>query len=104
MLASLSKKLRQFAVQIENLSLKEMPARLASYLVYLAEEQNAENIVTLEISKGQLASTLGTIPETLSRVFAKLSNQNLISVDGKNITLLDRHGLEDLPDYGLSKD
>ncbi len=104
MLASLSKKLRQFAVQIENLSLKEMPARLASYLVYLAEEQNAENIVTLEISKGQLASTLGTIPETLSRVFAKLSNQNLISVDGKNITLLDRHGLEDLADYGLSKD
>jgi CRP/FNR family transcriptional regulator len=104
MLASMSKKLQQFAVQIENLSLKEMPARLASYLVYLAEEQNAENLVTLKISKGQLASTLGTIPETLSRVFAKLSSQNLISVDGRNITLIDRHGLEDLADYGLSKD
>ena len=81
-----------------------MPARLASYLVYLAEEQKAENLVTLNISKGQLASTLGTIPETLSRVFAKLSSQNLISVDGKNITLLDRHGLEDLADYGLSRE
>ena len=73
MLAVMSKKLRQFAVQIENLSLKEMPARLASYLISLAGEQNKEEVVTLQISKGQLASILGTIPETLSRVFAKLS-------------------------------
>jgi CRP/FNR family transcriptional regulator, dissimilatory nitrate respiration regulator len=96
MLAIMSKKLRQFAAQIENLSLKEMPARLASYLILLADEQKTADLVTLKISKGQLASTLGTIPETLSRAFAKLSNQKLISVDGKNITLLDRRGLEDL--------
>jgi len=96
MLAIMSKKLRQFAAQIENLSLKEMPARLASYLILLADEQKTADLITLKISKGQLASTLGTIPETLSRAFAKLSNQKLISVDGKNITLLDRRGLEDL--------
>jgi CRP/FNR family transcriptional regulator len=100
MLAVMSKKLRQFTVQIENLSLKEMPARLASYLIFLAEEQDADEFVTLKISKGQLASILGTIPETLSRIFAKLSGRNLIRVDGKKITLLDRDGLEDLAEYG----
>jgi len=100
MLAVMSKKLRQFAVQIENLSLKEMPARLASYLIFLAEKQDAVDTVTLNISKGQLASILGTIPETLSRIFAKLAGQNLIRVEGKKITLLDRSGLEDLADYG----
>jgi CRP/FNR family transcriptional regulator len=104
MLAVMSKKLRQFAVQIENLSLKEMPARLASYLIFLADEQNKDDVVTLKISKGQLASTLGTIPETLSRAFAKLSGQNLINVDGKKITLLDRRGLEDLAEYGGNKE
>jgi CRP/FNR family transcriptional regulator len=104
MLAIMSIKLRQFAVQIENLSLKEMPARLASYLISLAGEQNKEEVVTLQISKGQLASILGTIPETLSRVFAKLSGQNLINVDGKKITLLDRRGLEDLAEYGVNKE
>jgi CRP/FNR family transcriptional regulator len=104
MLAIMSKKLRQFAVQIENLSLKEMPARLASYLLILADEHNKDDIITLKISKGQLASTLGTIPETLSRVFAKLSGQNLINVDGKRITLLDRRGLEDLAEYGGNKE
>lgn len=104
MLAVMSIKLNQFAVQIENLSLKEMPARLASYLIFLANEQNKGQVVTLNISKGQLASILGTIPETLSRVFAKLSSQNLIRVDGKNITLLDHPGLEDLADFGDRKD
>ncbi len=99
MLAVMSKKLRQFAIQIENLSLKDMPARLASYLLLHADEQDKDDVVTLKISKGQLASTLGTIPETLSRVFAKLSGQNLISVAGKRITLLDRSGLEDLAEY-----
>ena len=100
MLAVMSKKLRQFAVQIENLSLKEMPARLSSYLIYLAEEQGVDEVITLKISKGQLASILGTIPETLSRIFARLSGQNLIRVEGKKITLLDRSGLEDLAEFG----
>ncbi len=104
MLAIMSKKLRQFAVQIENLSLKEMPARLASYLIFLADEQKTDDVVNLKISKGQLASILGTIPETLSRVFAKLSSRNLISVDGKKISLLDRGGLEDLAEYSGDKE
>jgi CRP/FNR family transcriptional regulator len=97
LLAIMSKKLRQFAAQIENLSLKEIPARLASYLIYLAEEQRSEDTVTLNVSKGQLASLLGTIPETLSRIFAKLSGQNLIRVEG---TLLDLQGIEDLAEHG----
>ncbi|MEE8400208.1 MAG: Crp/Fnr family transcriptional regulator [Desulfobacterales bacterium] len=100
MLAILSKRLRQFTVQIENLSLKEVPARLASYLTYLAEEQEKADAVTLTISKGQLASLLGTIPETLSRIFAKMTDQNLIKVNGKTITLTDPMGLEELSDNG----
>ncbi len=100
MLAEMSRKLRLFAVQIENLSLKEMPARLASYLIHLADEQDQEEVITLKISKGQLASILGTIPETLSRIFAKLSGNELIRVEGKKITLLDRDGLEDLAEFG----
>jgi CRP/FNR family transcriptional regulator len=100
LLAIMSKKLRQFAAQIENLSLKEIPARLASYLIYLAEEQGSEDAVTLNVSKGQLASLLGTIPETLSRIFAKLSGQDLIRVEGPKILLLDLQGIEDLAEYG----
>ena len=104
MLAIMSSKLREFTIQIENLSLKEIPARLASYLIYLADQQQSDELVTLTISKGQLASILGTIPETLSRIFAKLSSQGLINVQGPKITLLDREGLEDLAEYGKGFD
>jgi CRP-like cAMP-binding protein len=93
MLAVLSLRLRRFSTQIENLSLKEVPARLANYLLYLSEEQGREDVVELEISKGQLASLLGTIPETLSRIFAKMSEEGLIRVSGKVINLLDRRAL-----------
>jgi CRP/FNR family transcriptional regulator len=104
MLAVMSKRLRQFTIQIENLSLKEVPGRLASYLIYLADEQQKKDEVTLPISKGQLASLLGTIPETLSRIFARMNSQGLIEVDGPHIRLINRVGLEELSEHGKSLD
>ena len=100
MLAMLSMRLRQFTLQVENLSLKEVPGRLASYLLVLSEEQKAGTLVSLPVSKGQLASLLGTIPETLSRILAKMSSSNLIRVDGSDIHLLDPMGLEALAESG----
>jgi len=100
MLGVLSMRLRQFTVQIEHLSLKEVPGRLAAYLLYLADEQKRSDRVRLSISKAHLASLLGTIPETLSRIFAKMSGQSLIDVKGRHITLVDRNGLTALATYG----
>lgn len=93
MLAVLSMRLHEFTLQIENLSLKEVPGRLASYLMYLASEQASPQRVELKISKGQLASVLGTVPETLSRIFARMSDRGLISVRGRAIELLDADSL-----------
>ena len=95
MLAMLSLRLRRFATQIENLSLKEVPGRLAAYLIYLGEEQGSPDQVTLDIPKGQLASLLGTIPETLSRIFAKMSEEGLIRVEGRTIYIDDFEGLQE---------
>ena len=100
MLAVLSMRLREFTVHIENLSLKEVPGRLAAYLIYLADEQGKKDIVTFNISKGQIASLLGTIPETLSRIFARMTSQNLIEMDGRNIKLLNRTKLQELAKHG----
>lgn len=100
LLAVLSMRLREFTVQIENLSLKEVPGRLASYLLYLAQEQQTGPEVDLDISKGQLASLLGTIPETLSRIFSKMTAEGLIDVTGRRIRLVDRKGLVELAETG----
>ncbi len=100
MLAILSMRLKQFTVQVENLSLKEVPGRLAGHLIWLSGEQRDRNKVTLEISKGQLASLLGTIPETLSRILGKMNAESLIEVNGKIISILDFEGLEELAEFG----
>lgn len=100
MLGELSKRLREFTVQIENLALKEVPARLATYLIYLTREQDNDEQVTLTISKGQLASLLGTIPETLSRIFNRMSTQKLIDVQGQTIQIQNRDELQFLAENG----
>jgi CRP-like cAMP-binding protein len=96
MLAVLSKRLRQFTVKIEHLSLKEVPGRLAAYLLSLSDEKGGEGSVDLKIPKQQLASLLGTIPETLSRILARMTKHGLIQVDGPRIKIMDREGLEEL--------
>lgn len=100
MLGILSRRLRQFTNLIEDLSLKEVPARLAAYLLYLGERSGSAKTVELDITKAQLASLLGTIPETLSRILTRMAQQEIISVDGRKIRLLDRKILESLASGG----
>lgn len=94
MIGGLARFLRQFATQIEELTFKDVPARLARFLTDLCGDE--EDVVTLPISKTQLASRLGTVSETLSRTLRKLSDEGLIEVRGKEITILDVDRLEDL--------
>jgi CRP/FNR family transcriptional regulator len=95
MMASLSRRLMQFAGLIEDLSLKEVPGRLAKYLLYLSKK-DGDGGVELDVSKGQLASLLGTIPETLSRILAKMNRRGLIRSRGAQIRIIDRRGLEEI--------
>ncbi len=98
LLAILSRRLMYFARMIGDLSLKEVPGRLATYLLILRNRQNPDegNQVILDISKTQLASLLGTIPETLSRIFSRMQKAGIIRVSGPEIKLLDIRALEEL--------
>lgn len=96
MLAVLSRRLRRFSALVEDLSLREVPGRLSAYLLYLSKTKNNAPNLTLDISKGQLASLLGTIPETLSRILARMCGEGLIESDGRAVQILNRDGLEEL--------
>ncbi len=86
MISGLSRFLRQFTVQIEDLTFRDVPARLARYLLSFAD--GLDSPIELPVSKSQLASNLGTTSETLSRTLRKLSDDELIRVQGKNIEIL----------------
>lgn len=94
MIGGLSRFLRQFAGQIEDLTFKDVPSRLARYLLDLGGDE--QPCVELPIAKSQLASNLGTVSETLSRTFRKLSDEAIIRVKGKQIEILDLDRLVDL--------
>lgn len=87
MIAGLSRFLRQFTLQIEDLTFRDVPARLARYLLNLGHP--GATSVSLPVSKTQLASNLGTTSETLSRTLRKLSDDEVIDVKGKKIEILD---------------
>ncbi len=96
MLITLSIRLRHLNNLIEELSFKDVPQRLATYLLQLSERTNSKNSVELDLSKSQLAAALGTIPATLSRAFYRLSSDGIIAVNGTQVHLLDRDRLQSL--------
>ena len=105
LLADLARRLREFTVQIENLTLKEVPARLSAYFITLSheqknQEQKNQEQVTLPISKVQLSKLIGTSPETISRMLKKMMESDLIEVQGKTIVIKDIDGLHSLSESG----
>jgi CRP/FNR family transcriptional regulator len=80
---------------VEDLSLKEVSARLARHLLELHGVQRRDRIL-LSMPKRQLANTLGTVSETLSRTLAKMKTRGVIDVDGREVAILDIGELEEL--------
>jgi CRP/FNR family transcriptional regulator len=91
-IGSLSAFLREFNRQVEELTLMEVSARLASYILREANKIQ-KNEITLDISKTELAKRLGTISETFSRNLRKLTELGIIRVEGKKIKIIDRDRL-----------
>ncbi|MBW1696051.1 MAG: Crp/Fnr family transcriptional regulator [Deltaproteobacteria bacterium] len=97
MLAVLSQRLQRFAALIEDLSLKEVPGRLAAYLLYLSAQRPAKETLQFDISMKQLSSLLGTIPETLSRIVTRMNKAGLIRSEGfRRIRIMDPASLKEL--------
>ena len=94
----LSNRLKESMALIESLALKEIPQRMASFLLHSLgkEGRDGKSHVQLSITHRELAKILGSTPEALSRALKKMANDGLLTVDGRTIGVLDRNGLEAL--------
>jgi CRP/FNR family transcriptional regulator len=95
MMAGLSSKLQEFVRLIEDLSLKEVPARLAGALLKEARKAGSPRF-RLAQTKRELAAQLGTVPETLSRALSKLRKSGAIEVSGAVIRIAKPEALKKL--------
>jgi len=81
------KRLREAEERLENMAFKGIPARLASLLLRLAEEQGNDEISGL--THQDLAESVGTYRETATQVLNDLKAQGLIEIGRKRIKVLD---------------
>ncbi len=91
LLAAMARLLVLLNRRVEELLLP-VPARLARYLLELADEQlepavaapgdEGPRVVRLSTTKRELAARLGTVPETLSRTFDRLKRGEVLRLSG----------------------
>ena len=95
MVSGFAKRLRHMNHHIEELTLKDVTKRVAGFILTEQKKGKAQDAISLNISKNDLAAYLGTIPETLSRTLKKLQDEDMITVDGKVIKICDMDRLKD---------
>lgn len=87
MLAGMSRRLHGLIADVESYSLRSGGQRIVGYL--LKDEPGEGGTVSLAVSKKMIASRLNLSPEYFSRVLHDMIEQDLISMKGREITILD---------------
>jgi CRP/FNR family transcriptional regulator len=96
LISDLANRVVNFTAVVSTLSL-DVPSRVARYVFQRAlagGRPTPEGLeVPLGMKKGELAMALGTVPETLSRAFARLTADDVLEVRGSNIIVRDMRAL-----------
>lgn len=84
--------------EIEALTIQNARYRLAHYLLSLhTGTDTGSPTIKLPVTKQLIASQLAVRPETLSRLFRELEQEELISIKGNRVSIINRNALENLP-------
>jgi len=96
LITDLAGRVVHFTSVVQTLTL-DVPARLARYLFQRSLATGRPTSRGLEVDlgmrKNELAEALGTVPETLSRAFARLKSDGVLELDGSRVTVLDVRAL-----------
>jgi CRP/FNR family cyclic AMP-dependent transcriptional regulator len=88
---TLGNRLREAEARLEEIAFKGIPARLASLLLQLAEEQGSDTVTGL--THQDLGEQIGTYRETTTQTLNTFKAEQLIDIGRKRITILDQEGL-----------
>jgi CRP/FNR family cyclic AMP-dependent transcriptional regulator len=89
---TLGNRLREAEARLEEIAFKGIPARLASLLLQLADEQGSDAVTGL--THQDLGEQIGTYRETTTQTLNTFKAEGLIDIGRKRITILDRLGLQ----------
>jgi len=93
LLRLMCRRLKDAMAMIESLALRDLPGRVAVFLLHEAARPPAGRQVHLTISQRELAKIVGATPEALSRALRRLEQAGLLAAKGRDVDILDREGL-----------
>ena len=100
LLRLMSREIANEEVQMLMLGRMKAEERLATFLLSFSTRQkrlgNSSTKLHLPMSRQDLGDYLGLALETVSRLFSRFQEDKLISVQGRNITLLDSVNLRNM--------
>ena len=92
-LAVVGRRLRHLVGVVEAMTFGSVTQRLARLLLDASKEAGSDDF-DLPLTHQELASRLGTVREVVSRNLARFRAEGLIRIQGRQIQILEREGLE----------
>jgi CRP/FNR family transcriptional regulator, cyclic AMP receptor protein len=98
MISLLSERLRYYETRMEDVSLKEVPARLASLILFLVESEGVqipgEIRIPTRYTHEHLGTMIGTNREAVTRAFGRLQDEGAVQLRRRLIYIEDVEALE----------
>lgn len=100
LILGLSRDLLQHFTKCVNKTQKQLPGSLAETLLYLSEKIYDSDSFNLSLTRAELGAMIGTTRETITRILHEYTENNLISIHGKKIRILNKEMLQRISDAG----
>ena len=91
LMGNMSYRLHGLIREIDALSLDTGTVRTVAYLLHQSPADN--NNFELTVAKSVIASRLSVKPETFSRILKNLHERDIVSIDGRHVTIHDRDAM-----------
>ncbi len=92
---AMGERLSQLETRLEDIAFKSIPARLASLLLQIDEEQGGSRVVA-GYTHQDFSEMLGTYRETVTQTLNDFKADGLIEIGRKKVTLLDIPALQEI--------
>ncbi|HID54660.1 MAG TPA: Crp/Fnr family transcriptional regulator [Anaerolineae bacterium] len=92
---AMGERLSQLETRLEDIAFKSIPARLASLLLQIDEEQGGSHVVT-GYTHQDFSEMLGTYRETVTQTLNDFKAEGTIEIGRKKVTLLDIPALQEV--------
>ncbi len=90
LVTQLSRRLRSTSSRLSDLTILDLGARLAKYLL---SEMGGARVLELQFSQSELGQLLGGARQSINQLLSMMERDGLITVDGRTIEVVDPVGL-----------